>query len=170
MPLQISSEKLLDDTEIKLAQIKLQYSGFVVFTTTRLIEEEIIDEIHRKMEAANISKKVIQTTFLDKKVIAEGIRAKHVLFFVRSTYISDTGFPVAVFIEKGRKAYDVKALYKKALSWIDKLGTRIFAEKVHIPKYVGKKFIEDTIREKRPAVQRRLDEETKKWIDSILKA
>lgn len=168
MPLLISNEKLLDDIEIKLAQIKLQYSGFVVFTTTRLIEEEIVDEIHRKMEGANISKKVIQTTFLDKKVIVEGVRAKFVLFFIRSPYVSDTGFPVAVMIERGRRPYVVEVVKKKFLSWL-KEGQRYFAKRVKIPRYPARKIIENTIKEKRSVVQRRLNEETKKWIDSILK-
>lgn len=167
----LSSERLasLRELPLKVAQLKLQYSGFAVFTATRIIEQEIIDEIHSKMESANISKKIIQTTFLNKKVMSVGAKSKKsLLFYVTSNYVSDSGFPVAIMIERGRKEYDVYPVKKKMLSWL-KDGIRHAALHVHIPVYPARRIIENTIRDKRPVVQQKLDEATVQWMKSILK-
>lgn len=163
----VYSEQPLDkirDLQIKLAQIKLQYSGFVVFTSTYLIEQEIVDSIHQKMQANHVSSKIIERTYLDKQIIRQpGV--KGVEFFIKSDYISDSGFPVSLIIEHGRKAYDI---YGHPLTWIGKDGKRHFAEHVKIPRKHPGRYIISTIKEKRPVVQQRLNEETAKWIKGIL--
>ena len=51
-----------------MAQIQLQYEPFTIFSLTTIINEEIVDEIHNKMRANNVSSKVINETFLDPQV------------------------------------------------------------------------------------------------------
>lgn len=174
MALQTSRGKLLkqisdlQNLKFNVAQLKLQYSGFVQFTATRIIEQEIVDEIHKKMEAAGISKKVIQTTFLSKRNVATGKGSKKsILFFITSNYVSDTGFPVAIMIERGRKSFFVKPVRRLALSWL-KEGQRFFSKGHTIPAYPARKIIQTTIREKIGIVQERLDSETANWIKRIL--
>lgn len=159
----------LENLRFNLAQMKMQYAGFVNFTATKLIEQEIIDLIHTRLAAAGISKKVIETTFLNKKVVSVGSKFQRaVFFFVTSNYISETGFPVAVMIEKGRKAFFVKPTKKQALSWL-KDGQRFFSKGHEIPAYPARRIIYNTINEKRHTIQERLDAETVLWIRSILK-
>ena len=68
----VKTDKDLLELESKMAQIQLQYEPFTVFALTTIINEEIVDEIHRKMRAKNVSQKVIDNTFLDNNVMIYG--------------------------------------------------------------------------------------------------
>jgi hypothetical protein len=65
-----------------------------------------VDEIHKKMQAAKISQKIIERTYLEQRTIKSDT-GKGLVFFIRSDYTSEKGFAVAVMIERGRIEYDI---------------------------------------------------------------
>lgn len=169
-----------------VAQIQMQYVGFVVFEMTTLINQLIVDPIQNKMRAKGISSKVIDRTYLDKTVIQYG---QVIVFVIRSDYTSEKGFPVAVMIEFGRRAFFVRPLLSsgreqfvrvripgkftstlpKALHWI-KDGKNFFSKGHRIPRKPGSYIITDGVRSGQPKVQRELTRRTKKWVNGILKS
>jgi len=160
------------DIRLRVAQVKLQYSGFAVFTATKIINEEIIDTIQRKMEAAGISKKIVERTYLLSKAVSFGARGRAIEFYVKSDYVSEKGFPVAVMIERGRKQYDITAKKNRPnphLKFLGEDGSPVFRRKVKIPRKPAGRFISDTIKEKRKVCQERLNTETVKWINHIMR-
>lgn len=160
--------------KLRLAQIKMQYHGFAVFTLTRLINEIIIDPIQRQMESRNYDRKIIERTYLDSKVEGKG-RGTQVTFHVKSDYISETMFPVAVMMEKGRKAYSVKAPEPSPdrpnphLKFIIDGETK-YRKKVKIPRKEGSHIIRDTIRRQKQVLGLRFKQAEKDWFNSILKS
>lgn len=162
----IKNEQDVYKVETALSQIQAQYTPFLVFELTTMINVMIIDKIHDKMRKAGVSRKVIDRTYLDKQIIENG---REIIFTVKSDYISETGFPVARMIEYGRRAYIVRVKYKKALSWIDE-GVRRFAKESKIPVKPGLFAIVNTIRSETPKIQKELNRRTKKWMNSILKS
>lgn len=166
----------LQDLELKLAQIKLQYSGFTIFTLSWIIEQEIVDEIHRQMRNNNVSEKVVETTYLEKRTISSS-NTKGLEFFIKSDYVSESGFPVAIMIERGRKEYDVPKFPipptperpNPHLKYIDKDGKAVYRKKVKIPRKEAGNYIVDTIRDKKPDVVKKFNEVYAGWISSILK-
>lgn len=177
MPSQVYSDlnqAKLDDIrerKFRLAQIKLQYSGWAVFTLSRLINEFIIDEIQKKMEQANYSKKIIERTYLSKKIEGKGKTAV-LTFHVMSDYISESGFPVAIMMEKGRKSYIVKPHENRPnphLKFI-KDGKVNFRKSVKIPKKEGTFIIRNTIHANKEKIQEAFRQSEKTWMNSILKS
>jgi len=162
----IKNEQDLYKMQTALSQIQAQYTPFLVFELTTMINIMIVDKIQEKMRRAGVSRKVIDRTYLDRQVIENG---REIIFTIKSDYISETGFPVARMIEYGRRAYTVRVKYKKALSWIDE-GVRKFARQTNIPVKPGLFAIVNTIRSETPKIQRELNKRTKKWISSILKS
>jgi len=156
-----------------MAQIQLQYEPFTVFALTTIINQEMIDEIHNKMRANNVSQKVINETFLDNNIIILG---NSLFFSIKSTYTDpDTGFAVAVMIEKGRETYTISAPPPTAdrprphlTPIID--GKQMFLKKVIIPTFLGQDNIKDTINQRTKRVQKRLQTDTGKWIRKILRS
>lgn len=161
----IQTEKDVRHLEAGLAQIQLQYVPFVVSTLTTLINELIIDPIQDKMRRAGVSSKVIDRTYLDVKAEKQG---DTITFHIKSDYVSESGFPVAKMIENGRKAYFVKPVRKKFLSWI-KNGTRYFSKGHRIPEKKAGMYIFDTIQSGQPKVQKELNNRTRIWYKAILR-
>lgn len=132
----------------------------------------MIDPIQRKMENAKFSKKIIERTYLSKEVEGKG-RGKTVTFHIKSDYISESGFPVAVMMEKGRKAYDVHAKANRKnphLKYIDpQTGDAVYKKKVHIPKKEGSKIIKDTINAQKSLFAQKFKFEEREWMRGILK-
>lgn len=90
----------------------------------RAADEALLTDIHREMEAAGISKKIIETTYVGNTEIIDGKVARvHII----SDYVPDNGFDVGEAREEGTDDHMIKPVKKKALSWIDpKTGKRIF--------------------------------------------
>lgn len=162
----IKNEKDAIDLESKMAQIQMQYIAFVVSTLTTLLNQIIIDKIQQKMRDAKVSAKVIDRTYLATTAERNG---QTITFSIMSDYISDSGFDVARMIEYGRRAYFVKPVRKKFLSWI-KNGTRFFSKGHKIPQKAALHAIMDTIVSGQPKVQKELNKHTKAWLSEILKS
>lgn len=170
----ITSEKDVDKLEANLDKIHIQYLPFVVFTLTTILNQLIIDPIQDKMRKANVSNKVIHSTYLSTKAENNG---ETITFHVISDYVAENGFLVAGMIEYGRKAYTVPKIPipptperpNPHLKYI-KNGVTHYRKKVNIPAKPGLFAIINTINQNTPKVQAELDKRTKKWMLDMLKS
>jgi len=181
----IRTEKDVQKLKASTAQIQMQYVPFLVYELTTLINQLIVDPIQTKMRTKGISRKVIDRTYLDKTVYNKG---QIIVFTLKSDYTAENGFPVAVMIEYGRRAFFVKPLLSqrsqftkvtkeagfksslpKSLHWI-KDGINYFSMGHKIPRKPGSYIIQDGIKSGQPKVQKELNKRTKQWINGILKS
>lgn len=169
----IKTQKDIQNIQSKIAQIQMQYEAFVVFSLVTIINQEIVDKIHKKMRANNVSPKVIHETFLDQQIRIVGNKF---FFKIKSTYKdTDTGFTVAVMIEDGRKAYTISApepTPERPRPHLTPIinGEQKFLKKVDIPVFPAQKNIKDTITQNIDKVQNRINKETKKWMSGVLRS
>lgn len=169
----IKTQKDIQEIQSKVAQIQMQYQAFTVFILTTIINVEIVDKIQDKMRSNNVSSKVINETFLDNNVTIIGNKF---IFRIKSTYHdTDTGFAVAVMIEDGRKAYTIKAPEPTPDRPNPHLtpiigGEQKFLKKADIPEFPAQKNVKTTIEKNIGKVQKKLNQETKKWMSNILRS
>jgi len=169
----IKTQKDIQEIQSKVAQIQMQYESFVVFSLTTIINQEIVDNIHRKMRANNVSPKVIHETFLDQQVRIIGNKF---FFKIKSTYQdTDTGFAVAVMIENGREAYSISApepTEERPRPHLTPIigGEKKYLKKVDIPKFEAQKNVKDTITQNIGKVQNRITKDTRKWMSGVLRS
>ncbi len=169
----IKTEKDIQQLQSKIAQIQMQFEAFTVFSLITIINVEIVDKIHYKMRANNVSPKVIHETFLDPNVLILGNKF---FFKIKSTYQDpDTGFDVAVMIEDGRKEYTISAPAptedrpRPHLTPIIE-GEQKFLKKVKIPVFPAQKNVKNTIENNIGRVQNQINKETKKWMSKVLRS
>ena len=169
----IKTQKDIQEIQSKVAQIIMQYEAFIVFSLVTIINQEIVDKIHKKMRANNVSPKVIHETFLDQNVRIIGNKF---FFKIKSTYQdTDTGFAVAVMIEDGRKAYTISApspTEERPRPHLTPIinGEQKFLKKVDIPVFPAQKNVKDTITKNIDKVQNKINKETKKWMSKVLRS
>ena len=151
----------------------MQYQAFVVFSLVTIINQEIVDKIHQKMRANNVSSKVIHETFLDQQIRIVGNK---VVFKIKSIYQdTDTGFQVAVMIEDGREEYTISVpppTEERPRPHITPIikGQQKFLKKVDIPELKAQKNVKDTIIKNIDKVQNRINKDTKKWMSKVLRS
>jgi len=169
----IKTQKDIQEIQSKVAQIQMQYEAFVVFSLVTIINQEIVDKIHQKMRANNVSPKVIHETFLDQQVRIVGNKF---FFKIKSTYQdTDTGFAVAVMIEEGRETYTISAPEPTAERPRPHLtpiinGEQKFLKKVIIPTFLPQKNVKDTITKNIDKVKNRINKDTKNWMSGVLRS
>jgi hypothetical protein len=165
----LKNEKDLHDLDAKFEHISSQYTPFVIFQLTTLINQLIVDPIQKKMREKGISSKIIDNTYLVKQAEQQG---QVIRFFIKSDFVAEGGFPVARMIEYGRKAFLTPRVKRPdiTLSWIDKTtGKRRFSKQNKIPEYRAWRFIEKGIAEGQPKIQAELNSRSKLWIKENLK-
>jgi len=169
----IKTQKDIQELESKIAQIILQYESFIVFSLTTIINVEIVDKIQQRMRNNNVSLKVINETFLDPNVFIIG---NLFIFKIKSTYKdSDTGFEVAVMFEDGREAYTISSPEPTSDRPRPHLtpiigGEKKFLKKVEIPVFPAQKNVKIVIEKNIGRVQKRINQETKKWMSKVLRS
>ena len=169
----IKTQKDIQEIQSKIAQIQMQYNAFIVFSLVTIINQEIVDKIHKKMRSNDVSPKVIHETFLDQNVRIIGNKF---FFTIKSTYQdTDTGFAVAVMIEDGRKAYTISApspTEERPRPHLTPIinGEQKFLKKVDIPVFPAQKNVKDTITQNIDKVQNKINKETKKWMSGVLRS
>jgi len=169
----IKTQKDIQEIQSKIAQIQMQYSAFIVFSLVTIINQEIVDKIHKKMRSNGVSSKVIHETFLDQNVRIIGNKF---FFKIKSTYQdTDTGFAVAVMIEDGRKAYTISApspTGERPRPHLTPIinGEQKFLKKVDIPVFPAQKNVKDTITQNIDKVQNKINKDTRKWISGVLRS
>lgn len=147
-------------------QIKLQYPRFLEITATRIANEVILDAIHQRMRARKYSRKIIDSTFIEKVEINQ---AGIISFDVVSDYESEKGFDVSEAREEGTFGVFVKPIFKKVLRWIDQ-GIARFSFGHFRRGISASNIIDLTVEERLPIVQEQLDQETDNFLDKVLKS
>lgn len=169
----VKTQKDIQELQSKIAQIIMQYEAFTAFSLTTIINVEIVDKIHKKMRANNVSPKVIHQTFLDPNVMIIGNKF---FFVIKSTYQdSDTGFNVAVMIEEGRKKYTIYApdpTSERPRPHLTPIieGEKKFLKKADIPVFPAQKNVKSTIDKNIDKVQHMINQATKKWMSKVLRS
>ena len=153
-------------------RFELQYPGFLKIMATKIVNETILDEIHRRQESLGFSKKIIERTYITNiKIESTG----EMTFDCISDYESESGFDVAKAREEGTDVgkpghkHWVAPVHRKFLSWIQN-GVRRFSPGHWVKGITRSNVIKKTIKEMTPKAQARLDEETDKLLEKILKS
>jgi len=155
------------DIVIKTGFVGVTYQAFIVNELHKILEEEVIQVIRDKMLIENFSPKIASSTNLAQS--PRGESPGRISWTVISDYTAINGFPVAVMIEEGRKAYVIIPVNAQVLHWVDKQsGKDVFATKAKIPRFRPRRFVRDTIREKTPIIQQRINDKTKEFVTDIL--
>lgn len=166
----ITSTKKLETVDQNLARVIIQYPGFIDFTLRKLIDDNVVKTIHNKMRRDGISEKIIASTFLS---VEFDRKARSIKYFIISNYNADTAtggkFPVAIFIEEGRRAYLVEAPEPTAdrpnphLKFEGKDGNEVFRKSVKIPRFSARKYVQETIQEQKAFVQTLFNDAQNQW-------
>ena len=159
------------DIKLRVNQIQIEYPYFVEDTLRKLIEELIVKKIHARMSKDGISKKIIDSTHLGSRPYKH--RKKSLIWTITSDYRSIDGFPVAVMIEHGRKAFFIKPKLPSPVRPNPTLkfdvGQKTVFSKGHmIPEYEARKYVHDTVQANKKLVKRELNRKTHEFIRSIL--
>lgn len=167
----ITTTKQLETIDLNFARVIIQYPGFIDFTLRKIINENIITVIHNKMRRDGISEKIIETTFLS---IEQDRKKRSIRYYVVSNYNADTKtggkFPVAIFIEEGRRAYIVEAPEptddrpNPHLGPIDKEGVPPFLKRAKIPRFTARKYVQETIQEQKQFIQGIYNDAQNQWL------
>ena len=129
------------DLLFKLTQFEMQLPGFLD-DRGRQIAEGALDEIKRKMQAANYSRKIIDGTTLENFQITED---GFLEFEIRSEYDSESGFDVATAKEKGTADHRIEPQSEDGvLSWIQD-GRRFFSKGHDVSGIPASNIITDTL-------------------------
>jgi len=161
--------KDIDKIQSKVAQIKLQYNAFIVGVIERILNEDMIDIIKRKMADDGRSEKIIRSTRLSDNPIV--VSQNTLRWFIISDFKAINGFPVSIMIEEGRRAFTIVPVKAKALHWVDEAtGEDIFAKRANIPPFRARKFIANTLRERKKIIQQKVNEQTERFIEDILRS
>lgn len=173
-------EVALKELEIRMEELRTHLPELLVQKFDAVVKSEVLDVIKMKMEVDGLSSKIIASTRMETSVVGLTVTWKLI-----SDYKAINGFPVSVMVEKaGRRAFFLRPrilsvpsqLRRKAhdelgmplaLSWLQG-GTRIFSMGHEIPEYVPKRFIEQTIEQKRSKIQNQINNETIRHIKKIL--
>jgi len=165
----IDTAKDINNIQQKIQRIKLEYNFFIVKLIERILNEDLIEIIQRKMADDGRSEKIIRSTRLSKNPIV--VSPTQLRWFVISDFKAINGFPVSIMIEEGRKAFTIVPVRAKALHWVDEdTGEDIFAMRANIPPFKPRKFIEKTIRERKKIIQQKVNEATERFIEDILRS
>lgn len=167
----ITSTRKLQEVDQNLARVIIQYPGFIDFTLRKLIEDNVIKVIHNKMRRDGISEKIIAATFLS---VETDRKARTIRYFILSNYNATTAtgdkFPVAIFIEEGRRAYLVEAPEptearpRPHLGPIDIDGNEFWLKQAKIPSYAARRYVRETITENKPFIQALFGDAQKQWL------
>lgn len=150
----------------KVMQIQQQYPQFLEIQGLRIINQEIIDPMQKRMEAEGYSKKIIDSTrVLEINVGGDGVLD----YTIISDYESDDGFDVAKGREEGTEGVFLRPVFKLALTWIQ-FGIRLFSFGHFRPGIDETHIVRDVNRENNPIAQEKLDQETDKLFSKILKS
>jgi len=156
------------DILLKVGFINQTYSAFIVKAIEKILNDEIVSRIQTQMISAGFSHKIADSTRIAASPIAKSPGV--ISWTIISDFKAINGFPVAVMIEKGRKAYVIVPKDEKGvLSWVDKAtGERLFSKKNKIPRFFPRKFVFNTIKERKAIVQEKVNIATQRYVDDIL--
>ena len=128
-----------------------------------LVNKLIVDPIQEKMREAGVSRKIWENVECNNVSIGwDG----GIYINIHNEYYSDTGFDVALAREKGTEDHWIKPKTKQSLSWIQN-GKRLSSKGHKVSGLPKLSIIEQTIENGTYELQEKLNDEFKKWKDSI---
>jgi hypothetical protein len=149
-----------------IMRFQQQYPGFLEEEAMKIVNKEIIQVIHKRMAAARYSQKIIESTRAENlQVLGNGILEVDII----SDYTTPEGAEAAEFREKGTKRWFNRPVRKLALHWIA-AGLRAFSKGHWMPARPGSNIIKDTIAERLPIAQEKLDQATDEMLTKMLKS
>ncbi len=162
----LRNDQDLQILESKLAQLKIEYTPFVIATFRQLLEEIMLPKIRNRMGTLGFSQSIIDKV----RVKQQAIREKHTIrFYIVSDYHSKNGFPVADIMENGRRAYFVRPRYKKALRFFIK-GVKKFSKLNKIPLLRAYKILYNTVRQYERQVKYQFKIKQNEWMREHLRS
>jgi hypothetical protein len=160
------------DIRLRMNQVQIEYPYFVHDTLTKLLQEHIIEKIQREMKLDKISKKIIESTRIGENPIP--YKKKSIKWSIVSDYKSIDGFPVAVMIEHGRKAYFIRpkkptpSRKNPTLRFENKRRQTVFSKGHWIPPYHARKYVYETVQENKKKIKRELNKKTHEFVREIM--
>ncbi len=153
-----------------LETLQIKFVDFALDLMQSIIEEEIIQPIKQKLRSESYSPKIIAEVRAEVKTRTDN---KTITFLIISDFTTRGGFPVAVMIERGRKAYVIfpkpptQRRPRPALK-IPTEGGDIFRKKVRMPRLPGNHIVFRVVQKKRNTVRRRFNAEANRFIKEVL--
>lgn len=155
------------DLLLRIGFVNQTYIAFIVKEIEIALNAEIVTRIQEKMQSHGFSRKISDAVRIAGAPVAKSPGL--IAWTIISDYKSLDGFPVAVMIENGRKAYKVFPLDPEGwLHWVAKDGSNVFAKKSKIPRFPATKYVRDITKARTPFVQARIDSATQRYVDDIL--
>lgn len=163
---------LLDEIrkrQLIIEHIRHNYKDFIIKKATTLANQLILDEIQLRMRNENFSKKIIERTYIKNiSFISDGVLRINIV----SDFVAESGFSISIAREfgtdqnKANHKHWVAPRVKKALSWLAQ-GKRLFSQGHFVSGIKALHIIDKTIDEKKPILIAQLNDEIKKWKESI---
>lgn len=151
------------DLLFKLTQFEMQLPGFLD-DRGRQIAENALDEIKRRMEAANYSRKIIDGTTLENfEITPDGFLE----FEIRSEYDTDSGFDVATAREKGTEDHTLPKVEGRTYSWIQD-GKRFFSKGHDVSGIPASNIITNTLLETSVTLQNNINSAIDSFFEGVV--
>ena len=163
----IPSVKWANSNKLKLIRFQHLYKDFIKTKATELANKLIIDPIIEEMKQNNVSRKIYEQVIVEDVILNEGI----ILIKIHCEYFSEEGFDVAVAREYGTEDHMIRPKGKEnggadSLSWIQG-GMRRFSKGHMVSGLPRLNIIERRVEEGEYELQQAMNEEYRKWKESI---
>lgn len=153
-----------------LGMLQMEFVDFALDLMQSIIEEEIVQPIKQKLRSESYSPKIIAEVRAEVKTRTD---TRTITWLIISDFTTPKGFPVAVMIERGRRAYVIfpkpptQRRPRPALKIPTEEGD-IFRKKVRMPRLAGNHIVFRTVKKKRNKVRRRFNTEANRFIKEVL--
>jgi hypothetical protein len=155
----------------KLKTIRFQhlYKDFMKTKATELANKLIVDPIVEEMRANDVSRKIYEQVIVEDVILDETTGT--ILIKIHCEYFSEEGFDVAVAREYGTEDHMIRPKGKEnggadSLSWIQG-GMRRFSKGHMVSGLPRLNIIERRVEEGEYELQQAMNEEYRKWKESI---
>ena len=163
----IPSVQWAKSNKLKVIRFQHLYKDFIKTKATELANKLIIDPIIEEMKQNNVSRKIYEQVIVEDVILNEGM----ILIKIQCEYFSEEGFDVAVAREYGTEDHMIRPKGKEnggadSLSWIQG-GMRRFSKGHMVSGLPRLNIIERRVEEGEYELQQAMNEEYRKWKESI---
>ena len=163
----IPSVEWAKSNKLKVIRFQHLYKDFIKTKATELANKLIIDPIIEEMKQNNVSRKIYEQVIVEDVILNEGT----ILIKIHCEFFSEEGFDVAVAREYGTEDHMIRPKGKEnggadSLSWIQG-GMRRFSKGHMVSGLPRLNIIERRVEEGEYELQQAMNEEYRKWKESI---
>ena len=163
----IPSVEWAKSNKLKIIRFQHLYKDFIKTKATELANKLIIDPIIEEMKQNNVSRKIYEQVIVEDVILNDGL----ILIKIHCEYFSEEGFDVAVAREYGTEDHMIRPKGKEnggadSLSWIQG-GMRRFSKGHMVSGLPRLNIIERRVEEGEYELQQAINEEYRKWKESI---